>query len=320
MPVAMPRRRPSMLFFLVRTVAAVIWMAMAITGPGLLAQGAPAWQAFGNGLGGFTALDVEIQPGEPPTVFAVVDTHPGSVEQGLWRLTDAEGTWQRVTVSPNPPPADFFEPRVASVEIHPRDRPRLLAPSHWGLRESLDAGASWLTLFNRCLVATSVAAAPSLPGRYDLTGDRNGLCNRDGTSPLILRWDVAEGELVSLEAQDLVQPKPDGLAVDPADAGQVYAAQGDFLFLSEDAGLTWQKTDPGFAPRSLVADPLEPDVVYAGSETGVFWKSTDAGRTWQLVGTPAGDRGALQVVVDPVDPSHLYVRVFDGIFASDDGG
>jgi hypothetical protein len=61
---------------------------------------------------------------------------------------------------------------------------------------------------------------------------------------------------------------------------------GDFanyVYLTNDNGTTWQRIDAGLPPnrvaRTLREDLRNPDVLYLGTELGLFW-SNDRGRTW----------------------------------------
>jgi len=69
--------------------------------------------------------------------------------------------------------------------------------------------------------------------------------------------------------------------------------------------------------NSLAMDPLNPDVIYAGTESGVF-KTVDAGATWTRTGFPPIRVRVVQV--SPRDPNILYVGTDDGVYRTTDGG
>lgn len=89
----------------------------------------------------------------------------------------------------------------------------------------------------------------------------------------------------------------------------------------------WTNTGPqGGAIRVLAADPENPGVFYAGTNTGVF-KSTDAGVTWANAGVSGWI--VLQLLVDSQDSSTVYALTGGQIdddsaiveaFQSTDGG
>ncbi|MBB1258846.1 WD40/YVTN/BNR-like repeat-containing protein [Streptomyces alkaliterrae] len=121
---------------------------------------------------------------------------------------------------------------------------------------------------------------------------------------------------------------------------------GPSVFHSDDLGASWQ--EPG---RPAVRFPEdtgqslervwqlapggadEPDVVYAGTEPGALWRSTDRGESFTLVRPlwdhptreqwvpGGGGLGLHTVLVDPRDSRRLTVAVSTGgVYRSDDGG
>jgi hypothetical protein len=97
------------------------------------------------------------------------------------------------------------------------------------------------------------------------------------------------------------------------------------------AGHTWTSLGPGNIGsriRSLVINPKDPNVMYAGAVTGGVWKSVDGGANWAILtdGLPTLNIGAL--ALDPADPSVIYAgtgesydnRVGAGVFKSVDAG
>ena len=141
------------------------------------------------------------------------------------------------------------------------------------------------------------------------------------------------------------------VAIDPADSSKVFAcALGPLfndsdergVFVTKDAGKTWEKTlagapDAGCADLSV--DPKDGKVVYAtlwqhrrkpdfftsgGPKSGLF-KSTDGGATWRKLtkGLPEGDLGRIAVAVSPAKSSVVYATVEakkTGLYRSDDAG
>ncbi|TMK47361.1 MAG: exo-alpha-sialidase, partial [Actinobacteria bacterium] len=121
---------------------------------------------------------------------------------------------------------------------------------------------------------------------------------------------------------------------------------GPTLRRSDDAGATWTEKDeapvafPEGAGASvariwqLVPGPIdEPDVVYAGVEPAALFRSSDGGRSFQLVEglwnhphraqwAPGGGGLCLHtILIDPRDPDALTVAISTGgVYRSDDGG
>ena len=149
------------------------------------------------------------------------------------------------------------------------------------------------------------------------------------------------------------------LVLDPRDGRTLLAAArtghlGPTLFRSTDEGRTWKEAGrpPAFpkvpeGEKGRVVDhtfwltpghPSEPGSWYAGTSPHGLFRSDDGGATWgpvpglnddpryrewmggQQDGTPDGPK-LHSVVVDPRDPSHLYVGMSSGgVHESIDGG
>jgi photosystem II stability/assembly factor-like uncharacterized protein len=121
--------------------------------------------------------------------------------------------------------------------------------------------------------------------------------------------------------------------------------QGDGVYKSIDAGKTWKHAGLGDtqAISRIRVHPANPDVVYVSAlghpygpnaERGVF-RSTDGGRTWTRVLFRNDRSGAVDLCLDPKNPSVLYAAIWDayrtpwslssggpasGLFKSTDGG
>ena len=104
---------------------------------------------------------------------------------------------------------------------------------------------------------------------------------------------------------------------------------GQSIMKSTDDGESWLRVGPrdglhsdGIV-RALVSDPRRPEVVYAGTDLGLY-RSEDAGARWQLLDTPMSGSTIWSIAVDPVDPNILFVGTgtpsTPGIFRSLDAG
>jgi photosystem II stability/assembly factor-like uncharacterized protein len=116
------------------------------------------------------------------------------------------------------------------------------------------------------------------------------------------------------------------LEVDPRDPRVLYAVgyqQDDFdrrLLRSADGGESWQRRDAGLKAHvvvELALDPAAPDVLYAGTEDGLF-RSPDAGQTWKRL--PGISDQVQALVVAPTTPTTVWVAGLYGVQRSTDGG
>lgn len=124
------------------------------------------------------------------------------------------------------------------------------------------------------------------------------------------------------------------IEIDPMDYRTVYLGIGDFaetsILRSTDCGITWEirPEPPASTIMSLAIDPADHNRLYAAYYFG-FFRSTDAGSTWESmnIGAPVG--GSLfnitRVIVHPVTRA-VYATCWPwltnegGVFRSTDGG
>ncbi|MFY0625775.1 MAG: glycosyl hydrolase [Reichenbachiella sp.] len=127
------------------------------------------------------------------------------------------------------------------------------------------------------------------------------------------------------------------ILIDPRDSNVIYvsaigplwSAGGDRgLYKSTDGGDTWNKIlniDQHTGVNEVVADPRNPDVLYAssyqrrrhvftylggGPGSGIH-KSVDAGKTWSKInnGLPEVDLGRIGLAISPANPEYIYAIV-----------
>lgn len=118
------------------------------------------------------------------------------------------------------------------------------------------------------------------------------------------------------------------VAVDPRTQTRwlIGGAQGG-VWETRDAGTSWEPlTDdqPALAIGAIAFAPSDPNIIYVGTGTAVFAqssfagagliRSTDGGRTWQLVASSALARVSFSdIKVDPLDALHLVIATAIGI-------
>jgi len=213
----------------------------------------------------------------------------GASNVGVFRSSDGGTTWSYV----------LKDGATASVVAHPTQATTVFAghsnyqtTSLRGVFKSTDNGVTWTQLpplpdigtgeIDRVELATTVAA-PDLV--YVAVGNPAG-----GLAGLFV-WDDAAGVWTHLAAGGLnggsysndfgSQAWYDlAIAVDPRNANRVYLA-GIRGFKSDDGGATFSPMGGELHVdwHSIAIDPRNPDLVYAGTDGGVF-VSTDDGNSW----------------------------------------
>src|SRR5213082_1420784 len=122
------------------------------------------------------------------------------------------------------------------------------------------------------------------------------------------------------------------VAIAPSDPNVIYVGSGeglqrpdlstgDGIYKSTDAGKTWTHLGlrDGQQIPQIVVDPRDPNRLFvavmghpygANAERGLF-RSTDGGATFQKVLYKDENTGAIDVVLDPVDPRTIYCVLWE---------
>jgi len=212
----------------------------------------------------------------------------------------------------------------------------------------------WGHLLERDQVArpdnTELTKEDEVSGIRVLVGTRKGtfILSSDGMRD---RWDISGPHFAGWEIYHVKGS--------PADPNRLYASQtsawfGQVIQRSNDGGKTWQPVGNKFSydgvpgthqwydgtqhpwefKRVWHLEPslTDPDTVYAGVEDAAMFRSVDGGQTWQeLAGLReakghlwqpgAGGMGLHTIVLDPSDPSRIFIAISAaGVFRTDDAG
>lgn len=112
------------------------------------------------------------------------------------------------------------------------------------------------------------------------------------------------------------------LAMVPNNPNVVYASTLSGVFRTVDGGANWYGTEDVEGAVTLVIDPQDTNVVYAGlSPAGGVFKTSDAGDTWVEVTNGMGEPAVFSLAIDPSNSKVLYAGTQgSGAYKSIDGG
>ena len=108
------------------------------------------------------------------------------------------------------------------------------------------------------------------------------------------------------------------LTIDRTSNRVLYAGTSDGrgLYKTIDAAVSWQRSDTGLPAnrwiRFIAIHPLDNNIIFAGIGDGVggpggIYRSTNAGATWEPLDDPLASYTIEAIVIDPTNPSTLYV-------------
>jgi photosystem II stability/assembly factor-like uncharacterized protein len=192
-----------------------------------------------------------------------------------------------------------------------------------GLWRSTDGGESFIRASDGLFVECHVRALAVHPERPDVLylGTEQGLFRSTDAAE---HWTRVESPLNGRQIWSLL--------LLPHDPNVILAGTcPSRLFRSADGGHSWDEPPVAIVqdcPRilhtrvtTLVADPADPDTVWAGVEIDGLRRSRDAGRTWQQVGRGLSSQDIHALAVVPGDGAgRLLAATNNDLNLSTDGG
>ena len=229
---------------------------------------------------------VRIHPTNPNVVWvsAQGDTFKPNAERGVFKTTDGGESWRKVL---------FVSDQVGAMDIE-------LQPGN------PNVVYAWMSRLER------------KPWTI-ISGSRDGgfYKSNDGGDHFKKITQGLPSELIGKANLAVTAAKPDRVYA------LIEAKPGGGLYRSDDAGENWGLVNSQaaliqrpFYYVALGADPTNADIIYAGAET--FFKSTDGGKTFNVMRTPHGDNH--DIWINPNDGQVMIQANDGGANISDDGG
>lgn len=215
-----------------------------------------------------------------------------------------------------------FGGSARALAIDPQNRDLLLA----GSRDSLlfrsdDAAASWHLLpFPRGTPGTfnALIIHPRETGHFYAGLDA-------GDSPDSGVWESHDGGQTWKAIEGLRGARIESLAMSPRDPEILAAGTAKGVFLSGDAGATWQRisheNDNEMQDITALAfDPRDSKIIYAGTPH-LPWKTIDRGETWRSIHDGLiDDSDIFSIRVNPLRPELVFASACSGIYRSNNAG
>lgn len=240
-------------------------------------------------------------------------------------------------INPNQSTLDATDPdgasggRVNGLAATPGNNQIFYAASEWGgLYRSNDGGLTWNRLNNHQPTITwDVEVSPANANRVFATSFYDGRVNsqsginvsNDGGATWT-RPATATPPAGLCSAARRNEPSAFGIAIDPANAQNVYIGTNCGLAISNDGGTTWNFVDP--TPGDLADDVWDVVVHHGGiidlAGDDSHRRSIDGGMTWTTAtGTPLPS-GLASIAASPDEQNVIFATVGANVWESDDGG
>jgi len=304
-------------------------------------DGGVNWEAISDGFfktGSVGAIGVG--DADPNVIYVGMGESPlrGNVSHGdgVYKSLDAGKTWKHVGLDDTR--------QIARVRVHPRnpDIVYVAALGHaWaankerGIFRSKDGGKTWQNILYRSDKAGAIDLIldPTNPntlyaGFWEVI--RKPYTFESGGAGSGLFKSIDGGETWTELTRNAGLPQGTigkvGITVSPANPERLWAiveAEDGGVFRSDNGGKTWTKTNEERKLRQrawyyshIYADTQNADVVYV-LNTG-FYKSNDAGKTFNPISVPHGDNHDLWIA--PNDPARMIESNDGGANVSQNAG
>jgi photosystem II stability/assembly factor-like uncharacterized protein len=275
-------------------------------------NGGASWTYVSTGLGERAVAALVLDPEDRRVVFA-------ATRSGVFRSVDAGRRWRLARSIP----------QVLSLAAAARagsGGSTIWAGAQAGVWRSADGGSSWRRGSGLGdLPVGALAVSPAQP-RVVWAGTGSVGLRTSVYGPGVFRSADA-GITWEVSNQGLFAARITSIGVSPEDSEAVLGTAGAGVFFAEGSGWVARNrglTRPQLHVLSVARDPVDPEVVYAGTAQGLF-KTVNGGESWEPrnAGLPvmrlvAG--GVRDIVVDPTAPEVLHAAVHSFIYRSADGG
>jgi len=232
--------------------------------------------------------------------------------------------------------------RVTALAVAPGGSTLYLGAANGGVFKSTNSGVNWTPVFDSWAVY-SIGALAMQPGDpntvYAGTGEANASVDSyDGAGLFRTTDGGTTWQFLGLEATRRIAR----IAIDPANTNRIFvAAMGPQfsatpdrgLYLSEDAGATWNRVlalNDSTGICDVVVNPAHSDTVFAASWERIrkptyrraygagcgIWRSIDSGHTWLRLQNglpaPSDSVGRIALAIPAARPSWVYAQIIAG--------
>lgn len=268
------------------------------------------WTPAGDELGDVTIQSLAVHPSTAGVMYAATEWN------GVYKTIDAGETWQSLE---NVVFLSSFD--ILALTVAPGAPQTILAATDSAFFLSRDDGQTWNRMLSSVFFCQTSAAAPSLQhtGRvYAGCGQRVIVSEDYGVNWASPAYDFPS-VVLSLATQSEHGAKPP----EPYKLPYMFAGlDGNGVHRRDEATSSWTAANTGLSNlhvHALAVDPWLTNVVYAGTEAGIF-KSTDGGGHWTKASGTAGSASISGLTLNQYNPAVIYAVTSAGVMKSTNRG
>jgi len=286
----------------------------------------PKWEPAPGGEGTLIAVD----PSDPSTMYS------SSFYGRLMRSEYKDGQWGTKDIYPKAPQAEpeYRGQWLAATMLSPHN-PLVVYLGYQYLFRSMDRGESWdrlspdLTYDNPdqqgkwpfAIPFATITAVDESPFRFGVlyagTDDGRVWVTKDSGET----WaEITAGLPFNKHVTKLVASKYDAATVYVTLIGREDDDFNPYIYKSTDFGKTWTSIAaniPGGPVNVVREDPKKKEILYAGTDTGVY-VTIDGGKTWNVLGSGLPTTYVWDIAVHPRDNCIILATNGRGMWIVDD--
>jgi photosystem II stability/assembly factor-like uncharacterized protein len=242
-----------------------------------------------------------------PLVFYVIKSQTTYPENILWKTADGGNTWHQIS-------GGWPEGRVQSIVADPITSGVLYATAQQGslpnagIFKSLDGGETWSQVLSSADDFYKVCINPINPQDVLVAAGDGILRTQNGGTD----WSLIDTGISTYNSITAIN-------VNPNDPALLYFGNKFGISRSTDSGANWMKINRGLTAQKIhnLAYAQGTHTLYASTESGGYWTSSDYGLSWEQHFIKDGYYKGPTFSVDPNNPLHLITGT---IRESVDGG